>query len=69
MNTFYTIKYPVTRPGLKKRWIRIGSATKTQGEFGETILCTLEATPLNWDGTFALFPATKGDERVEKGET
>lgn len=55
----YEIKAPIVREGAKRHWLRIGSATECEGEFGPMILCTIESTPLNWDGVFALFPKEK----------
>ena len=62
MKKFYEIKYPVERLGVKKHWMRIGSATETEGEFGPVILATIEALPLNWNGEFALFESKKKPE-------
>lgn len=59
---YYELKYPLEKPGVKKRWIRIGSGTEYQGAHGTGIACTIEAVPLNWDGTFHLFTAKKRDE-------
>jgi hypothetical protein len=56
---YYEIKAPYKPEGVKKRWIRIGSATKTVGEFGPIVMCTIENPPLNWDGVCALFPSKK----------
>jgi hypothetical protein len=56
---YFEIKYPLERPGVKKRWIRIGSATEYEGEFGAGIACTIDAVPINWDGTFHIFPVKK----------
>ena len=54
---YYEIKYPLEKPGVKKRWIRIGSATAIEGAHGPAIACTIEAAPLNWNGEFFLFPS------------
>jgi hypothetical protein len=57
-NKFYELRAPINRPGVKKRWIRIGSATEYALPSGMTaIACTLESTPLNWDGVFHVFPS------------
>jgi len=58
VSKFFEIKAVIERPGVKKRWVRIGSATETTGEHGQMILCTIENPPLNWNGEFALFPST-----------
>ena len=54
--TYFEIRVPINRLGSKKRWLRVGSATAFDGEFGPGIACTLEAAPLNWNGEFFLFP-------------
>lgn len=57
MSKYYEIKYPLERPGVKKRWIRIGSATAAEGEHGPVIMGTIEAVPVNWNGEFMLVEA------------
>lgn len=63
---YFELKAPYIRENAsvvqRKRWLRIGSATKTEGEFGPMIMCTIENPPLNWDGVFALFPSKKKAE-------
>lgn len=60
---YFEIKAPYQPEGgsvvAKKRWLRIGSATKAEGEFGPMVMCTIENPPLNWDGVCALFPSKK----------
>lgn len=56
---YFRIMYPVQNKNSNKHWIRIGSAT--QNEKG--IACTIEAIPINWDGTFFLFLAQDGEEK------
>lgn len=61
---YFEIKAPYIPAGVatKKRWLRIGSATKTVGEFGPMVLLTIENPPLNWDGVCAMFPSKKKTE-------
>lgn len=59
MPHYYKIQFPVEVPGVKKRWIRIGSATSfpLQPGPGTGIACRIESVPLNWNGEFYLFPS------------
>lgn len=59
----YAIKHKVEHlHDDKHHYIRIGSAT--EGRDG-IILCTIEAIPINWDGTFAMYPTNTEDKREE----
>lgn len=64
---YYEIRYPIPKPTSqdKKFWLRIGSAT--QIETGH-ILCSIGAVPLNWDGTFHLFPSDSDKENITNEE-
>jgi hypothetical protein len=59
MAKFFEIKYPLERPGVKKRWIRIGSATAVDGG---GFSCTIEAIPLNWTGEFYIWPTRSAEQ-------
>ena len=58
---FYTISHPVKHEHSKKTWwMRIGSATLLDNG---TIMARIEAVPVNWNGSFHLFPKkTEEDE-------
>lgn len=57
-NKFHELRAPISRPGVKKRWVRIGSATEYVLPGGrQAFACTLETMPLNWDGIFHIFPS------------
>ena len=51
---YYTISHPVKHDYSKKSWwMRIGSATLLDNG---TIMARIEAVPVNWNGSFHLFP-------------
>lgn len=53
----HKVKYPLSVPGRKKRWVQIGVGWRTEDG---TIACRVESLPLGgWDGTLYLFRATK----------
>lgn len=59
MADFYKVVVPIEVPGVKKRWHRIGSATKIDNG----IACRLDSIPIDWNGTFYLYPSdSKKDE-------
>lgn len=60
---YFSVNYPVKRSHQKKTWwIRIGSATlRSDG----SVIGRMEATPLNWDGSFYLFPVEPEPEQAE----
>ena len=49
-------------------WFKIGHATEILTEHGPMVLCRIMATPINWDGTFALFEARPWKPGAAKGE-
>lgn len=61
---YYEIRHKLERPGVKGRWIRIGSATEVEGEHDTVVLGTIEAVPLNWNGEFMLVES----KNTPKGE-
>ena len=62
-NKFYIISYKVNHSyDDKSHWIRMGSAT----QIDSGINCRIESTPINWDGTFCLFPDERAEKRFEK---
>lgn len=58
---FFKVMFPVERSGVKKRWVRIGSATETS----KGLACTIDAIPINWSGEFFIFAS---DEEVGDGK-
>lgn len=61
---FFEIKAKIERKGnAKAHWNRIGSATLLGNG---NIICTLDTMPLNWDGTFMLFPSKHKEEGKEE---
>lgn len=57
---YYEIRHAVNRKYQKKTWwMRIGSATELNTG---AIVARIEAVPLNWDGTFHLFPSKETED-------
>lgn len=63
---FYNVSVPVDRPGAKRWWHRIGSATafKSPQDGREGIAITLHSIPVNWNGECYLY--SSDDERKKK---
>lgn len=57
MTTRYDINYKIVdKKGVKKGWIKLGSAFPAKDGLG--IVGRLDAIPTNaWDGTFVLYPS------------
>lgn len=51
---FFSIAFPIRHEHQKKTWwMRIGSATLRSDD---SVIGRIEAMPVNWDGSFYLFP-------------
>lgn len=59
---YYEIRYAVRHEYSRKTWwMRIGSATLLDTG---AIMARIEATPVNWDGTFHLFPSKSEHDEI-----